>query len=653
MFPKTIGLLSAVFCLSLSLSATCALPSSAGVNVCSPINGSTVSSPLTVSASAKASSGKIRYIVLYLDTVKNQQINSDHFDINLATTPGTHRLVLQAKGSNGRLYSSAPINVTVPDSTPPPPPPPPPPSSGWTAPIGIPAPSFGIDQVAPASPTNWTATVAGFYYVNAGSAAATDTSNPNGYPTKPRKTIPINLPAGSVVELHGTYNFAHTGGSNINFQGTASSPVFIRGVDATTNRPTATKRWGLKGSYGIIENVYFNNQGQTDGGISLGWSNNADHIAIRHVEMRGDPNLKAGIMVGLMTTPTGTVSDLVLYDMYIHDQGNYATTVDQDAHGVTIGASANHVWLLDSLITYCSGGAMQINAGSIANQPLVNHIYVGRVEGHHTVQGGIGVKQSQDVILSQNKFHDDREATWSAAKGFVYQYAPQNVWILYNEVYNESYGVFGGSDGGLGNGKDIYVIGNVFHDIHNKGIYMPNYSPSNSWGSAAVMMAGGTNLHVENNTMVRTDSGILIPNTGSTANAQLSNNVFVARSQYSARDLWVEDSGVASRSSMKNSLFFASPNLDRIQWGTSTVYGVPEFLATGKGAGSMAADPALVNTSGNDFHLGSLSPAIDHGVSDSVYTTFQNLYGIDIRKDKEGKPRPAGLGWDMGAYEAQ
>ena len=168
------------------------------------------------------------------------------------------------------------------------------------------------------------------------------------------------------------------------------------------------------------------------------------------------------------------------------------------------------------------------------------------------------------------------------------------------------------------------------------------------------MMAGGSNLHLVGNTIVRADGGILIPNTGSAANAQLSNNVFVGRSQYSARDLWIESSGVASRSNMSNSLFFAAPNLDRIQWGTSTVYGVAEFkAATGEGAGSIANDPMMLDLSGGDFRLGALSPAVDNGIADSVYTTFQSLYGIDIRKDKDGNPRPAGLNWDMGAYEAQ
>src|SRR5471032_1854660 len=76
----------------------------------------------------------------------------------------------------------------------------------WTPPIGIPAPSFGVNDVAPASPSPWTTAVPGFYYVNATGTGATDSNNPYGTPAKPRVTIPTVLPAGAVVELHGTYD---------------------------------------------------------------------------------------------------------------------------------------------------------------------------------------------------------------------------------------------------------------------------------------------------------------------------------------------------------------------------------------------------------------------------------------------------------------
>ena len=95
-------------------------------------------------------------------------------------------------------------------------------AAAWTPPIGIPAPSFGITEVAPAVPNPWTVSTAGFYYVEPTKAGATDTSNTYGTPAKPRRTIPTVLPAGAVVELHGIYDTSHSSPATIVSQGTAS-----------------------------------------------------------------------------------------------------------------------------------------------------------------------------------------------------------------------------------------------------------------------------------------------------------------------------------------------------------------------------------------------------------------------------------------------
>src|ERR1051326_6385773 len=67
------------------------------------------------------------------------------------------------------------------------------PTEPWKPPLGIPAPSFGINEQA--GPSN--------YYVDNTSPVATDTSNPNGTASRPRASVPTTLPAGAVVEVHG------------------------------------------------------------------------------------------------------------------------------------------------------------------------------------------------------------------------------------------------------------------------------------------------------------------------------------------------------------------------------------------------------------------------------------------------------------------
>ena len=45
------------------------------------------------------------------------------------------------------------------------------------------------------------------------------------------------------------------------------------------------------------------------------------------------------------------------------------------------------------------------------------------------------------------------------------------------------------------------------------------------------------------------------------------------------------------------------------------------------------------------------SSAIDAATEHSVYGLFQSQYGLDIRFDIRGTPRPQGANWDNGAVE--
>src|SRR5215831_18467159 len=112
----------------------------------------------------------------------------------------------------------------------------------WTAPIGIPMPPFGISENAPAAPNPWTVATPGFYYVDQTQPTATDTSNSYGTPAKPRRSIPNPVPAGAVVEIHGTYDNAQTSPNGVYSLGTATNPAFIRGTSAAA-KPLIRRGW--------------------------------------------------------------------------------------------------------------------------------------------------------------------------------------------------------------------------------------------------------------------------------------------------------------------------------------------------------------------------------------------------------------------------
>jgi hypothetical protein len=509
----------------------------------------------------------------------------------------------------------------------------------WTPPIGIPAPSFGITQVAPARPNPWTAQVPGYYYVEPTHPSSTDSNNQYGTPARPRKLIPTTLPAGSVVEVHGTYATRHTSPSDITANGTAAAPVWIRG-QSSTSRPVMTRNWEVSGSYVILENLEFANAPPDDDGIVLLAPLN--HGVLRFSDVHG--NLAGG---GLSVTSfsSAVASDIVVYANTIHDNGDVNATFDQDIHGIEVNSDVNHLWVVDNEMARNSGDGIQINAGSIGSAPSLHHVYVGRNVSHHNKQNGFWSKQSVDVIFSQNTAYGHRPGNSSSGAGMGFQYAPERIWFLFNNIYDNELGIYVANDNDLGTGQNSYFIGNLITNIRSSG----GFQAGSAYQNAAFVLAGSRNRYLVNNTMYQTDSGICAP--GSLGGLFMSNNVISNLTQAQGSHVFIEQPQTANGSDIRNTLFQGTV---RIKWGAnSPVYSLTSFQSShpGECGGCRNAEPMFANPAAGDFSLLPTSQAVDTGVADAVYTTFQTLYGISIARDFVGTPRPQGAAWDMGAYE--
>jgi hypothetical protein len=90
--------------------APCTLnPQNQTVTICSPANGATVSSPVEVIAGT-TDAVLVKYMQIYLDGVKVYETMSSSLDAQVAMTPGTHRVTVQA--SDGVTFKSS-ILLTV------------------------------------------------------------------------------------------------------------------------------------------------------------------------------------------------------------------------------------------------------------------------------------------------------------------------------------------------------------------------------------------------------------------------------------------------------------------------------------------------------------------------------------------------------------
>jgi hypothetical protein len=499
----------------------------------------------------------------------------------------------------------------------------------WQPPIGIPAPPFGIVEQAPPAPNPWTAPVAGFYYVEESAPGSTDSGNPFGHPGLPRRTIPNNLPAGSVVELRGTYTRYHTSPNDLRASGTVGSPVFIRGA-SITDRPRVTGTFSFIGptAYVIVENIEFAMGGPDRSVFFVAPTSQA---VLRHCEVRGNLN---GGGVGIGTFSSAHANNIVVYNTLIHDNGNINATFDQDIHGIVIGGNTHNVWIVDNELVRNSGDGVQINS-----QGTSDHIYMGRNVAHHNKQTGLSSKQNSDIIFSQNHVYGHRASNSSNGACLGFQYNPNHVWFLFNVLHECDYGIAGESDLSS-SGQNIYVIGNLFYNIHTTTAFNPN----TGWQHAAVRMTGGTNRFFINNTMHDVDTGISSPSL--IGNLNIHNNAIsgVTRGSH----VFVEQLVTANASTIDNNIFEGTV---KVKWGSNTPLTLPQLQANfGKCSSCIAGNPAYVNPAAQNYRLQVASPAANSGALHAVYATFQSRYGIDIQRDVAASVRPVGP-WDMGAYE--
>ena len=512
-------------------------------------------------------------------------------------------------------------------------------SAGWTPPLGIPSPSFGIIESAPPAPRPWTRQTPGFYYVDAARPQATDEGNAFGTPERPRKTIPILLPAGAVVELHGAYDFSHSSPRTITAQGTKAAPVFIRGPSRAA-RPTIRNAWEVRGTYVVLENLDFGPLNATQTG-ALALLAPGSHLVLRHCELHG--NLNGGGM-GIESWAAGaSIHDVVVYDNFVHDNGNVHADRDQDVHGIHVGGRASAVWVVDNEMARNSGDGIQINAGTRRDQPSTHHLYIGRNISHDNKQTGFWAKQAVDVVFSQNLCYGHRTGNSSYGQCMGYQYATDWIWFIFNHIEDSDSGIAASSDSDLGMGTHAYFIGNVIHNIHPQNAKDSN--PSTGWSSAGIMLAGGVHRSVVNNTIDDVEAGINAPAAEGTL--EIADNIIARVTRPQANHVFVEMARLAAQSKMHHNLLDGEP---RVRWGGEQIHVDTRQLAA---AASLAGAARFVDPDHEDFHLQPSSPAIGVGELNAAYHDFLERYGLSIAVDPDGTPRSRERGAvDLGAYAA-
>lgn len=431
-------------------------------------------------------------------------------------------------------------------------------------------------------------------------------------------SFPSTASAGDIIEVSGGPYVGSIGYIPFTAQGTRERPIVIRGV----NRPRFNQKLFLYNcKFVIVENIDFHK-------VEMGceWRRDANNVpyavpnsgcnnvVVRNYRVGDDPSRKGG-GVSITGGPGAACTDIVITNGEISECGDWQANFDQDIHGISVGAHVSNLWVTGNKISHCSGDAIQINAGSLANQPTLHHVYVYNNEMLECKQTGGATKQARHAVFAGNYVHDMRPigtspSAWGA--GFGHQYGAGPIWFVANRIEKCSFGIQSGSTSGLGDGQDAYYIFNSFANIKHDSAYA--YNPGTAWSNAALSLVGNPNKYAIGNSINAADGGIYFP--GGTRILVEGNSI----ANVLNHDIWLEDPN-------GNQAFNVLSNL---AWQTAKLRRANQPLPWP--IGNIVADPA---TAGRTW--------IPSPEAVAIFDKYQAEFGVDLRAFKGTSP------WKVGA----
>jgi hypothetical protein len=291
-----------------------------------------------------------------------------------------------------------------------------------------------------------------------------------------------------------------------------------------------------------------------------------------------------------------------------------------------------------------------------------------RVDGQNGVAAaGFGFGGANYVRIQDFEIYGVANAASGGASGIDVFNSGRFSEIIGNHIHDNGHVCTDTSQGQNGiyiEQNSVLVEGNLIHDIGRLIPGQQGCQPGNDFyqnHDHGIYHSGGDDVTIRNNIIYNIKGGWAVhayPN--SRARMNILNNTFAFTNQYQGKygAIIIWDGMTVSDSDITNNIFYlvntaaiyvggsSSPSFSNVRVSNNIVSNGAILRADSSVGSGLTlvnnrenTDPGLVNPTGYDFHLRADSLAIDSGATVPVPTDF------------EGRARPQGSGYDIGAYE--